>query len=183
MRGLFDSLDIRQVGFDRWNWRHFSPWLEKAGFREEELARLVEFRQGYASMSLGLCDLESDLLNQKFAHGNHPVLAMCAANAVVHQDPAGNLKPAKDKSTERIDGIVALIMAIGRALVAQEEPQPEHFMFFVGGNRDAAAPGSCREGGGNWRRGSENKMVGIRRRGQGRWVSARGFASRRPGAW
>ena len=45
--------------------------------------------------------------------------------------PAGNLKPAKDKSTERIDGIVALIMAIGRALVAQEEPQPEYSMFFV----------------------------------------------------
>ena len=47
------------------------------------------------------------------------------------QDPAGNLKPAKDKSTERIDGIVALIMAIGRAMVAQDEPQPEYSMFFV----------------------------------------------------
>jgi Phage Terminase len=47
-----------------------------------------------------------------------------AANVAVAQDPAGNLKPAKDKSTERIDGIVALIMATGRALVAQEEPQP-----------------------------------------------------------
>jgi phage terminase large subunit-like protein len=47
------------------------------------------------------------------------------------QDPAGNLKPAKDKSTERIDGIMATIMAIGRALVAQEEPQPEHSLFFV----------------------------------------------------
>ena len=47
------------------------------------------------------------------------------------QDPAGDLKPAKDKSTERIDGIVALIMAIGRALVAQEQPQPEYSLFFV----------------------------------------------------
>jgi hypothetical protein len=45
--------------------------------------------------------------------------------------PAGNLKPAKDKSTERIDGIVATIMAIGRAMVAQEEPQPAYSMFFV----------------------------------------------------
>jgi hypothetical protein len=44
---------------------------------------------------------------------------------------ARNLKPAKDKSTERIDGIVAAIMAIGRAMVAQEEPQPEYSMFFV----------------------------------------------------
>jgi hypothetical protein len=49
----------------------------------------------------------------------------------VAQDPAGNLKPAKDKSTERIDGIVALIMAIGRAMVAQEEPQPEYSLHFV----------------------------------------------------
>ena len=60
-----------------------------------------------------------------------------AANAVRLQlhalayDPAGNLDPAKDKSTERIDGIVALIMAIGRAMVVQEEPQPEYQMFFL----------------------------------------------------
>jgi phage terminase large subunit-like protein len=54
-----------------------------------------------------------------------------AANAAVAQDPAGNLKPAKDKSTERIDGIVATIMAIGRGMVAQDEPQPGYSMFFV----------------------------------------------------
>ena len=53
------------------------------------------------------------------------------ANVAVAQDPAGNLTPAKDKSSERIDGIVALIMAIGRAMVAQEDPQPEYSMFFV----------------------------------------------------
>jgi phage terminase large subunit-like protein len=54
-----------------------------------------------------------------------------AANVAVAQDPAGNLKPAKDKSTERINGIVALIMALGRALVAQDEPQPEYSLHFV----------------------------------------------------
>ena len=53
-----------------------------------------------------------------------------AANVAVAQDPAGNLKPAKDKSTERIDGIVAIIMAIARAMVVQEEPQPAYQMFF-----------------------------------------------------
>jgi phage terminase large subunit-like protein len=58
------------------------------------------------------------------AHGGNPVIRWMAAKVAV-ADPAGNLKPAKDKSTERIDGIVALIMAIGRALVAQEETQPE----------------------------------------------------------
>ena len=52
-------------------------------------------------------------------------------DVAVAQDPAGNLKPAKDKSTERIDGIVAAIMAIGRALVAQDQPQPEYSLHFV----------------------------------------------------
>jgi phage terminase large subunit-like protein len=56
---------------------------------------------------------------------------LTVSDLAVAQDPAGNLKPAKDKSTERIDGIVAAIMAIGRALVAQEEPQPAYSMFFV----------------------------------------------------
>ena len=51
------------------------------------------------------------------------------ANVAVAQDPAGNLKPAKDKSTERIDGIVAIIMAIGRSMVVHEEPQPSYQMF------------------------------------------------------
>ena len=59
--------------------------------------------------------------------GRH--VALLPANVAVPQDPAGNLKPAKDKSTERIDGIVAAIVAIGRAMVAQEQPQPEYFMF------------------------------------------------------
>jgi phage terminase large subunit-like protein len=54
-----------------------------------------------------------------------------AANVAVAHDPVGNLKPAKDKSTERIDGIVALIMAIGRAMVTQDEPQPEYSLHFV----------------------------------------------------
>ena len=60
-----------------------------------------------------------------------PVTRRMPANVAVAQDPAGNLKPAKDKSTERIDGIVAAIMAIGRAMVAQEDPYVEYSMFFV----------------------------------------------------
>ena len=54
-----------------------------------------------------------------------------SGNVAVAQDPAGNLKPAKNKSTERIDGIVATIMAIGRAMLAQDEPQPEYSLFWV----------------------------------------------------
>jgi hypothetical protein len=54
-----------------------------------------------------------------------------AGNVDVGRDPAGNLKPVKDKSIERIDGILATIVAIGRAMVAQEESQPEYSLFFV----------------------------------------------------
>jgi phage terminase large subunit-like protein len=116
MRGIFDSYNIRKIAFDAWGWEHLKPWMLKAGFTEEALAEhFVEFRQGFKSMSPALRTLESDLLNEKFAHGNHPVLTMNATNAVVQIDPAGNRKLAKDKSPGRIDGMVALAMARGIA--------------------------------------------------------------------
>lgn len=116
MRGLFDELDIRKVGFDRWNFKHLKPWLLEAGFTEEEIdAHFEEFGQGFQSMSPALRTLEGEILNGRLAHGNHPVLAMCAANAVVVSDPSGNRKLAKDKSSGRIDGMVALTMAMGVA--------------------------------------------------------------------
>ena len=70
-------------------------------------------------------ELEKLIVSGRLAHGANPVTRWMASNVAVAQDPAGNLKPAKDKSTERIDGIVAAIMAIGRALVVQEE-EPEY---------------------------------------------------------
>src|ERR687897_3785851 len=87
------------------------------------------FRQGFRSMAAPTRELEALIVSKKLAHGGNPVTRWIAANGAVAQDPAGDLKPAKDKSTERIDGIVALIMAIGRAMVAQEEPQPSYQMF------------------------------------------------------
>jgi hypothetical protein len=72
---------------------------------------------------------EADRLKE-LAHGGNPVTRWMAANVAVAQDPAGNLKPARDKSTESVDGIVALIMAIGRTMVVQEEPQSAYSLFF-----------------------------------------------------
>lgn len=109
------EMDVRKIAFDRWNWRHLKPWLLKAGFTEDQLegesAIFEQMGQGYQSMSPALRDLESDLLDGKVAHGNHPILTMCAANAVVTSDPAGNRKLDKGKVTGRIDGMVALAMA------------------------------------------------------------------------
>ena len=116
LRSVFDEYDVRKVAFDRWNYRHLKPWLEKAGFSDEELEQFVEFGQGYQSMSPALRDFESLLLNQKLMHASHPVLDMCAANAVVKSDPSGNRKLDKAKSRGRIDGMVALTMAISVAM-------------------------------------------------------------------
>jgi phage terminase large subunit-like protein len=120
----FERLNIRKIGFDRWGWKHLKPWLVKAGFREDQLegdkALFEPFGQGVQSISPALRQLESDLLDGKVAHGNHPVLTMCAANAVVTSDPAGNRKLDKVKATGRIDGMVALVMARGVAGTFEE---------------------------------------------------------------
>ncbi len=119
LRDVFDELDIRKIAFDAWNWRHLKPWLLKAGFAEEQLegdyAVFEQMRQGFQTMSPALRDLESALLNGKIAHGMHPVLTMCAANATVQTDPAGNRKLSKSKSHGRIDGMQALAMAMSVA--------------------------------------------------------------------
>lgn len=116
LRGVFDRHDVRKIGFDRWGWKHLRPWLLKAGFSEMQLEQhFVEFGQGYQDMSPALRALEGEILNARIAHGGHPVLTMCMANAVVQIDPAGNRKLVKDKSSGRIDGAIALAMMAGVA--------------------------------------------------------------------
>ena len=116
LRTQFDRYDIRKVAFDRWGMRHFKPWLLEAGldgaFIED---RFEEFGQGTQSMSPALRDLEAEILNARVAHGGHPVLTMCAANAVVDGKDSSNRKLSKLKSAGRIDGMVALAMAVGVA--------------------------------------------------------------------
>lgn len=121
LRRVFDRYNVGRIGFDRWNWKFLRPWLVDAGFREWELEKFVEFGQGYMSMSPALREFEAILLSGRMRHGNHPVLSMCAANAVVQSDPAGNRKLAKDKSVGRIDGMVALSMAVAVATDDESE--------------------------------------------------------------
>lgn len=119
---LFQELDIRILHFDRWNMRHLKPWLLEAGFTEALLERFVEFGQGFQSMSPALRDLETVLLNDGIAHGQHPVMTMCMANAVIETDPAGNRKLSKKRSRGRIDGAVALAMAMAAKSLVVEKP-------------------------------------------------------------
>lgn len=129
LRGVFDRCDVQALAFDRYNMKFLRPWLEKVGFSEAEMARFVEFGQGMVSMSPALRELESRLLAKKLRHGNHPVLTMCAANATVVTDTAGNRKFTKAKSTGRIDGMVALAMAVG-VMPQQVAAEPKFQMLF-----------------------------------------------------
>lgn len=137
LRGLFDAHDVRKIAFDAWNWRHLKPWLSKAGFTEDQLegdyAVFEQMRQGFQTMSPALRDLESSILNEQIRHGKHPVLSMCAANATVQTDPAGNRRLSKMKSHGRIDGMVALAMAMSVAGTYEvAAPAPTYQMLFVG---------------------------------------------------
>lgn len=107
--------DLQAVAFDRWRILEFKSALARRGAPEVLLGKLEAFGQGFASMSPAVEALEAELLNARMAHGGHPVLSMCAANAKVSRDPAGNRKLDKVKSTGRIDGMVALAMAIAVA--------------------------------------------------------------------
>ena len=116
LRDLFRRYHVQKIGFDRWNMKHFKPWLLRVGFSEQWIEEhFIEFGQGVQSMSPALRDLEQVLLDGQLAHGNHPVLSMCVSNTIVTRDDAGNRKPSKRKSTGKIDGLVALAMAIGVA--------------------------------------------------------------------
>ena len=129
LRGVFDACDVQQIGFDRYNMRFLKPWLVKAGFSDSELAKFVEFGQGTASMTPALRELEVRLLNKQLRHGKHPILNMCASNAVVVGE-SGARKFDKAKARGRIDGMVALAMAIGvMPMLADDEP--EYRLLFV----------------------------------------------------
>ena len=113
---MFQRYDIRKVAFDRWGFAHFKPWLVKAGFNDTLIEdRFVQFGQGTQTMSPALRDLEQAIKERQLAHGNHPVLGMCAACAVVEGRDYANRKLSKNKSSGRIDGLVALTMAMGVA--------------------------------------------------------------------
>lgn len=106
---------IGKFGFDRWNWRHFEPWLKANGFKGSDLKKFQEVGMGMVTMSPALRALEEVILNKLMAHGGHPVLTMCMANARVTRDTTGSRKLDKLRSRGRIDGAVALAIAMAVA--------------------------------------------------------------------
>jgi phage terminase large subunit-like protein len=109
IRELAEMFDIREIAYDRWGATQLVTQLQSDG------ANCAPLGQGFASMSAPTKELEKLIVSGHVRHGGHPVLRWMAGNVAVEQDAAGNLKPSKKKSTEKIDGIVALVMALDRA--------------------------------------------------------------------
>jgi len=114
IENFIDSLNtkfnIKEIAFDRWGAVQMTQNLEGMGFT------VVPFGQGYKDMSPPTKELMKLVLEQKIAHGGNEPLRWMMDNIYIKTDPAGNIKPDKEKSTERIDGAVALIMVLDRAL-------------------------------------------------------------------
>lgn len=111
---LGEIYNIREIAFDRWGAEHVVQNLTKMGFT------LIRFGQGMQSMSPPTKELMNLVLGQQIAHGGHPVLRWNMDNICIRKDAAGNIKPDKEKSTEKIDGAVAMIMGLDRALKRTE---------------------------------------------------------------
>ena len=107
---LGEKYNIREIAFDRWGAVQMVQNLEGMGFT------VVPFGQGFKDMSPPTKELMKLTLEEKLAHGGHPVLRWMMDNIYVRTDPAGNIKADKEKSTEKIDGAVATIMALDRAI-------------------------------------------------------------------
>lgn len=117
---------MASIGYDRFRFKTLEAQMQKIGVT----LPFVPFGQGYVSMAPAMDVTEIDFLNGNIRHGGNPVLTMCAANAVVIKDPAGNRKLDKSKSTGRIDGMVGLVMARGVAATPAEE-KPYEGNYFV----------------------------------------------------
>lgn len=101
---------ILEMAYDRWNASMLVQRLQADGMT------MIPVGMGYGNLSAPSKHLEALVLQRKLVHGGHPVLRWNADNVTTEQDPAGNIKPSKAKSTQRIDGIVALILALSRAM-------------------------------------------------------------------
>jgi len=107
LREWAQEFSVQMLAFDPWN---ATDLVTKLG--QQDGFTCVSMRQGFASLSAPTKSLEAAILGRRLRHDGHPVLRWCISNVAVETDPAGNLKPSKTVSTERIDAVVALVMAV-----------------------------------------------------------------------
>ena len=121
---LGETYHIREIAFDRWGAVQMVQNLEGMGFT------VVPFGQGFKDMNPPTKELMKLTLEKRMVHGGQPVLRWMMDNIFIKSDPAGNIKPDKEKSTEKIDGVVATIMALDRALRCGNDTS-ESFLYTV----------------------------------------------------
>lgn len=115
INALMEQYEIRELAVDRmFNSAQISTQLTGDGFK------VIPFGQGFTSMTAPSKFLETIVLKEQLIHGSNPVLRWMASNVVIELDAAGNIKPSKRKAREKIDGIVSLIMALGRLMVQND---------------------------------------------------------------
>ena len=121
---LATQFHIMEIGVDRWNATQLITDLDGDGFT------MVPIGMGFKDMSPGMKELYKLMLEGRIIHGGNPVLRWMAGNVVAEVDAAENIKPSKKKSTEKIDGIVALIMGLDRAIRHEQQgsvyDDPDH---------------------------------------------------------
>ena len=132
LRGKLSEFQVEEIAYDPWNAGKLAMELEDEG------APMIEFRQGAKSFSPPMKELEIMLLDESFTHGGHPVLKWQAGNVAAKTDTSENLQPDKKASTDRIDGMVALLMALGRSMDAGDETVPAPITFATTGKRRAS---------------------------------------------
>jgi len=115
INGLGKRYKIKEIAVDRWNAMQITTQLKGDGFE------MVLFGQGFASMSAPSKELEKLILSGGLVHGGNPVLRWMASNSSVVVDAAGNIKPNRENRQQKIDGIVATVMALGRAMLQEEK--------------------------------------------------------------
>lgn len=124
---ILSALNVQAIAYDRYRIDVLQREFDRIGL---ELP-LVMWGQGFKDMTPAVEALEAELLNSRIAHGSHPVLTMCAANAVISSDAAGNRKLDKHKATGKIDGIVAMAMAFGLSQKHDNMDDSEAFNSFL----------------------------------------------------
>lgn len=124
------EFDVRFIAYDPWNAHDLIVRLQ-----EQDGFKCVPMRQGFATLSGPTKSLEKAVLSKRLRHDGHPVLRWNIGNVVAETDAAGNIKLSKEKSTERIDGAAALVMAIDVMDRNEAVRKPDYQLFFVGGAR------------------------------------------------
>lgn len=118
IRNFAGSHDLREIPYDKWNATQLATQLEGDG------ATMVQFPQGFSGMNEPARLLESLVLTRRIRHGGNPVLRWMMANVAVKGGPNDTIRPVKGNPNARIDGVVALTMALGRAMVHQADATP-----------------------------------------------------------